>query len=85
MERCHPRNLAHADSKAVTPISPAAQKFRVFILCSALDNSVVALSNSSMPGLTLGRRHVADMNQNIAEPQAVIIAADSMNDLIGRF
>jgi hypothetical protein len=45
-ERCHPRNLAHADSKAVTPINPAAQKFRVFILCSALDNSAVALSNS---------------------------------------
>jgi|SRR5271169_775957 len=77
----HPRNLPHADSKAVTPISPAAQKFHLFILCNALDNSVT-LSNSSMPDLMLGNRHIADVNQNIAEPHAVIIAPVSMKDLI---
>src|SRR5262249_10118673 len=68
----HPRNLANADSKAVTPISPAAQKFHLFILCSALDNSVT-VSNSFAPGLMLGKRHIADVNQNIAEPHAAII------------
>jgi hypothetical protein len=77
----HPRNLPHADSKAVTPISPAAKKFHLFILCSALDNSVI-LSNSSMPDLMLGKRHIADVNQNIAEPHAVISAPVSMKDLI---
>src|SRR5262245_42010560 len=72
--RDHPRNLANADSKAVTPISPAAQKFHLFILCSALDNSVT-VSDSSAPGLMLGKRHTADANQNIAEPHAAIITA----------
>ena len=73
-ERDYPRNRANADSKAVTPISPAAQKFRLFILCSDLDSSVT-VSNSSAPGLTLGKRHIADANQNIAEPHAAIITA----------
>jgi hypothetical protein len=81
LERDHPRNLPNADSKAVTPISPAAQKFHLFILCSALDNSVT-VSNSSLPGLMLGKRHIADVNQNIAEPHAAIITPVSMNDLI---
>ena len=36
----HPRNLANAESKAVTPINPAAQKFHLLILCKAPDNSV---------------------------------------------
>src|SRR5262245_17222260 len=80
-ERDYPRNLANADSKAVTPISPAAQKFHLFILCSALDNSVT-VSNSFAPGLMLGKRHIADVNQNIAEPHAAIITAIWMNDLI---
>src|SRR5262249_1672486 len=57
--RDHPRNRANADSKAVTPISPAAQKFHLFILCRALDNSVT-VSDSSAPGLMLGKRHIAD-------------------------
>jgi hypothetical protein len=70
----HPRNLAHTDSSAVTPISPAAQKFRVLIRCSLLDSSVT-LSNWSMLGLTLGKWHIADANQNTAEPHAVISAA----------
>jgi hypothetical protein len=35
-----------------------------------------------MPGLMLGKRHIADPNQNIAEPHAAIIAPVSMNDLI---
>jgi hypothetical protein len=30
----------------------------------------------------LGKRHIADMNQNIAEPHAAIIAPVSMNGLI---
>jgi len=30
----------------------------------------------------LGKRHVADLNQNIAEPHAAIIAPVSMNGLI---
>ena len=77
----HPRNLTHTDSSAVTPISPAAQKFHLFILCSALDNSVT-LSNSFVPELMLGKRHIADVNQNIAEPHAAITAPASMNDLI---
>jgi hypothetical protein len=72
--RNHPRNLAHTDSSAVTPISPAAQKFHVLIRCSLLVSSVT-LSNSSMLGLMLGKRHIADANQNTAEPHAVISAA----------
>jgi hypothetical protein len=70
----HPRNLIHTDSSAVTPISPAAQKFHVLILCSLLDSSAT-LSNSSMLGLMPGKRHIADANQNTAEPHAVISAA----------
>jgi hypothetical protein len=35
-EAVHPRNLAHTDSKAVTPISPAAQKFHLLIRCNLL-------------------------------------------------
>jgi len=73
-ERGHPRNRAKADSKAVTPISPAAQKSHLFILCSALDSSVT-VSNSFVPGLMPGKRHIADANQNIAEPHAAIITA----------
>jgi hypothetical protein len=63
------------------PISPAAQKFDLFIFCSALDNSVTA-PTSSVLGLMLGNRHIADLNQNIAELQAAIIAPASMNGLI---
>jgi hypothetical protein len=71
--------LANAANKAVTPISPAAQKFRLFILCSAFDSSVT-FSNSFMPSLMLGNRHIADMNQNTAETQAVTMIPVSMND-----
>jgi hypothetical protein len=35
-----------------------------------------------MPGLMLGRRHIADINQNTADPHAVTITAVSMDDLI---
>ncbi|MGO8923543.1 MAG: hypothetical protein ACLQF4_11465, partial [Xanthobacteraceae bacterium] len=35
-----------------------------------------------MPDLMPGKRDIADMNQNIAEPHAVIIAPVSMSDLI---
>src|SRR5262245_36207033 len=80
-DRAQPRYLANAASKAVTPISPAAQKLHLFILCSALDNSVT-LSDSFMPSLMLGKRHVADLNQNIAEPHAAMMTAVSMNDRI---
>jgi hypothetical protein len=61
-------------------MSPAAQKFLLFIFRRALDNS--SLSNSSIPGLIVGRRHIADVNQNTAEPQAVIIIPVSMYDRI---
>ncbi len=80
-EAVHPRNLAHTDSKAVTPISPAAQKFHLLILFNLLDNSVT-LANSSMPGLMLGKCHIADANQHVAEPHPVISTAVSMRDLI---
>jgi len=68
----HPRNLSHAPSNAVTPISPAAQKFHLLILCSFLDNSVI--SSNPVPSLVLGKWHIADANQNIADPHAAIIA-----------
>jgi hypothetical protein len=77
--QAQPRYLANAANKAVTPISPDAQKFRLFILCSAFDSSVT-FSNSFMPSLMLGNRHIADMNQNTAETQAVIMIPVSMND-----
>jgi hypothetical protein len=35
-----------------------------------------------MPGLTLGKRHIADMNQNIAEPHAAIMTPVSISDLM---
>lgn len=35
-----------------------------------------------MPGLLLGKWHIADMNQQSAEPDAAISAAVSMNDFI---
>jgi hypothetical protein len=79
--RDHPRNLAHTDSKAVTPISPAPQKFHLLIRCNLLDNSVT-LSDSSMPGLMRGKCHIADANQHVAEADPVIIAAVSISDLI---
>jgi hypothetical protein len=63
------------------PISPAAQKFRRLILCSHLDSSVIS-SNSSVPGLTRGRWHIAEANQKIAEPHPAMIAAVSISDLI---
>ena len=63
------------------PISPAAQKFHLFILCSALDSSFI-VSSSFVLGLALGKRHIADVNQNIAEPHAAIIAPVSMKDLM---
>jgi hypothetical protein len=82
-EAGHPRNLAHTESKAVTPIDPAAQKFHLLILCSLSDNSVT-LAASSMPGLVLRKCHIADTNQHIAEIHPVISAAVSMSDLIIR-
>jgi hypothetical protein len=80
-DRAQPRYLAKAASRAVTPINPAAQKFHRFILCSAFDSSVT-LSGSSLPCFMWGKRHMADRNQNAAEPHAVIITPVSMNDLI---
>ena len=80
-EQSHPRTLADTDSNAVTPISPAAQKFHRLILCSLTDSSVT-LANSSLPGLRLGRCHIADANQHMAEPHPVIRTAVSMNDRI---
>ena len=56
------------------PISPAAQKFHVLILCSLWESSVI-FSKSSMPGFILGKRHIADANQKMAEPHAAIRAA----------
>jgi hypothetical protein len=81
--RPHPRNLAHTDSKAVTPIHPAAQKFHLLIRCNLLDNSV-ALAASSMPGFILGKCRIADANQHVAEMHPVISAAVSMSDLMLR-
>src|SRR5215469_14084861 len=75
-----PRYLANAASSAVTPISPAAKKFHLFILCSTLDNSPWSISSS--PSFMVGKRHIADMNQNIAEPHAVIMIPASTYDLI---
>jgi hypothetical protein len=46
-----------------------------------LDNSVT-VADSSMPALMLGKRLIADMNQNIAEPHTVTITAVSMYDLM---
>jgi hypothetical protein len=69
------RSLAHTESRAPTPISPAAQKFHVLILCSLLESSVI-FSNSSVPGFILGKRHIADANQKMAEPHAAIRAAE---------
>jgi hypothetical protein len=60
-------------------MSPAAQKFQVLILCSLLDSSVT-LSSSSLPGLMPRERHIAEANQNTAEPHPVISAAVSMYD-----
>jgi hypothetical protein len=77
----HPINLSHAESRAVTPISPAAQKFHRLILCSFLDNSFI-FCKSSVPGLLFGKWHIADANQNIADPHAAAIATLSMNDRI---
>jgi hypothetical protein len=82
-EAGHPRNLAHTDSKAVTPIDPAAQKFHRLIRCSLSDNSVT-FAASSMPGLVLRKCHIADANQHVAEMHPVISAAVSMSDLIIR-
>ena len=81
MSKSHPKTLADTDSKAVTPIRPAAQKFHRLILCSLMDNSVT-LANSSLPGLMPGRCHIADANQHMAEPHAVSRTAVSMNDRI---
>jgi hypothetical protein len=78
--RIQPRYLANAPSSAVTPISPATKKFHLFIRRNTLDNSPWSIS--SAPGFMVGKRHIADMNQNIAEPHAVIIAAVTMNDVI---
>ena len=68
-------------ARRLRPSALRPKKFHLFILCSALDNSVT-VSSSSVPGLMLGKRHIADVNQNIAEPHAAIIAPVSMNDLI---
>jgi hypothetical protein len=77
----HPRSLPHTDSKAVTPISPAAQKFHLLILCSLTDSSVT-LASSSLPGLMPDRCHIADANQHMAEAHPVISTAVSMSDRI---
>jgi hypothetical protein len=74
-------SLPDADNSAVIPIKPAAQKFQAFILCTAFDNSVTTCV-SSMPGFMVGNRHIADLNQNIAEAHAAISAPASVNDLI---
>jgi hypothetical protein len=63
------------------PISPAAKKFHLCILCSALNNSII-LSNWPVLCSMRGKRHIADVNQNIAEPHAVITAPVSIKDLI---
>jgi hypothetical protein len=42
----------------------------------------VTLAGSSLPGLMLGRYHIADANQQIAEPHPVISTAVSMSDRI---
>ena len=76
----HPRNLADTDSKAVTPISPAAQKFHRLIRCNRLDSSVT-LSDSSVP-LTRGKCHIADPNQHMAEAPPAMIIAVSMRDFM---
>jgi hypothetical protein len=52
------------------PISPAAKKFHLFIRCSTLDNSPWSIV--SAPGFAVGKRHIADKNQKIAEPHAEI-------------
>jgi len=62
-------------------MSPAAQKFQVLILCSLSDSSVT-LSRSPLPGLLPRKRHIAEANQNAAEPHPVMSAAVSMNDFI---
>jgi len=46
-----------------------------------LDNSFI-FCKSAVPGLLLGKWHIADANQNIADPHAETIAALSMNDRI---
>jgi len=56
-----PRYLANAASSAVTPISPAAKKFHLFILCSTFDNSPWSIL--SAPGFRVGGRQIADMNR----------------------
>jgi hypothetical protein len=53
------------------PISPAAKKFHLFIRCSTLDNSPWSIV--SAPGFAVGKRHIADKNQKIAEPHAAIM------------
>jgi hypothetical protein len=40
------------------------------------------LETAPVLGFMLGNRHIADLNQNIAEPHAAIIAPASMNGLI---
>ena len=77
----HPKTLSHTDSKAVTPINAAAQKFQVLIRCSLSDNSLT-LSRSSWPGFVPGNRHIADANQNAAEAQPAITAAVSIKDFM---
>jgi hypothetical protein len=80
-EADHPRSLPHTDSKAVTPISPAAQKFHLPILCSLSDSSLT-FAISSPAGLMRGRCHMADANQHMAEAHPVISTAVSTIDLI---
>jgi hypothetical protein len=75
-----PRYLANAASSAVTPISPAAKKFNLFILCSTFNNSPWSISFA--PRFLMGKRHIAAMNQNIAEPHAAIMIPVSTYDLI---
>ena len=80
MAAAHPRNLTHTDSKAVTPISPAAQKFHLLIRCNRSESSIT-LSESLVPDLTRGKCHIADANQHMAEAHPAIIAAVSISDL----
>jgi len=80
-KRAQPRYRRNADSNAVMPISPAAQKFHRFIRRSAFDNSVSS-SECSLLSLMWGIRHIADRNQNTAEPHVVTIMAVSIGDFI---
>src|SRR5215467_7114342 len=78
--RSQPRYRENAASSAVTPINPAAQKFRLFIRRRAFDNSPRSISSAA--GFAVGKRHIADMNQKIAEPHAAIMIPIQKCDIL---